>query len=65
MEVVMFTVEDWAKRLSEIEAAIVNATNQVYTLQGHKSEAQYHLEEAKKAQEPEESVAVSAEQEVQ
>jgi hypothetical protein len=45
----MISLEILEKRVAEIESAIVNATNNVYTLHGHKAEALFLLAEAKKA----------------
>lgn len=58
----MTTVEEWTKRVEEIDNAIVNATHNVYVLQGHKAEASHHLSEAKKAVE---SLETQVEQTVQ
>ena len=58
----MESSEQWSKRVQEIDTALVNATNNVYVLQGHRAEAVYHLGEAKKA---EEALAIPVEPPVQ
>ncbi len=43
------TIEELAKRIVDIEAAINQTSQQVILLTGQKVEATHHLEEAKKA----------------
>lgn len=45
------TIDELNARIIEIDTAIQNANNNVIMLHGHKAEAVFHLEAAKKAAE--------------